>query len=138
MNTSQEGNTNLNTIYNGFDDTVSGQAIQAIQLAIDQTEYICSALTGVYRERLNQITQRDAVTNVQVGIKQSAIITRQYHAVMDNIVNQLLLDVVDMSKITLKKGYMGSVLLDGSCPLQFHLNHFGTSFFLFLIDFEVP
>lgn len=114
LNTAQEGFTNLNTIYNGFDDTVGGQAIQAIQLAIDQTEYICSALTGVYRERLNQISQRDAVTNVQVGIKQSAIITRQYHAVMDDIISQLLLDSIDMCKITLKDGYLGSVLLNGA------------------------
>ena len=41
LDTSQEGQVNtgqapLNTMFNGFDDTVKVQAIQAIQLAIDE------------------------------------------------------------------------------------------------------
>jgi len=45
----------MNTIYNGFDDTVKSQAIQAIQLAIDSVEQTASSITGVFRERLNGI-----------------------------------------------------------------------------------
>jgi len=45
----------MNTIYNGYDDTVKAQAIQAIQMAIEATEQTCSSITGVFRERLNGI-----------------------------------------------------------------------------------
>jgi hypothetical protein len=116
INTAQEGRqggagANHNTIYAGYDETVSGQSIQAIQLAISQTEDICSAITGVFRERLGGIEQRDAVTNVEVGVKQSAIITKQYYQVMDNITTELLIDSLNMCKISYADGMVGSTIL---------------------------
>jgi regulator of replication initiation timing len=112
VNTAQEGRgANHNTIYAGYDDTVSGQAIQAIQLVIQATEDTCSAITGVFRERLGAIEQRDAVTNVDVGIKQSAIITKQYYQVMDNITTELLIDALNACKESYKDGMIGSIIL---------------------------
>jgi hypothetical protein len=60
IDTSQEGQVNtgqapLNTMFNGYDDTVKVQAVQAIQLAIDSIEQTASSITGVFRERLNGI-----------------------------------------------------------------------------------
>ena len=110
--TAQDGRgANLNTIYSGFDDTVDGNAVQAIQFAIDATESTCSTITGVFRERIGGIEQRDAVTNVQVGIKQSAIITKQYFRMMDSITTELLIDALNMCKISFKKGKVGSFIL---------------------------
>ena len=57
----------MNTIFSGYDDTVRVQAIQAIQLAIESIEQTASSITGVFRERLNGIEQRDAVTNIKLG-----------------------------------------------------------------------
>jgi len=112
INTAQEGRgANHNTVFAGYDDTVDGRSIQAIQLAIQQTEDICSAITGVFRERLGAIEQQDAVTNVDVGIKQSAIITKQYYQVMDNITTELLLDGLNACKQSYKKGMVGSIIL---------------------------
>jgi hypothetical protein len=70
VDSTQEGRNNvggapLNTIFNGFDDTLKAQAIQAIELAIQSVEQTTSSITGVYRERLNGIEQRDAVTNIK-------------------------------------------------------------------------
>lgn len=111
-NTAQEGRgANHNTIYAGFDDSVPGEAIQAIQLAITQTEDICSSITGVFRERLGAIEQRDAVSNVAVGMKQSAIITKQYFQVMDNITTELLNDMLNACKYSYKDGMVGSIVL---------------------------
>jgi len=45
----------LNTLVNGFDDTVKVQAVQAIQVVIDSIESTASSITGVFRERLNGI-----------------------------------------------------------------------------------
>ena len=112
FNSAQEGRgANHNTTFAGFDDTVSGQAIQGFQLAIQQTEDICSSITGVFRERIGGIEQKDAVTNVQVGIKNSAIITKQYFQVMDNITTELLIDSLNMCKISYVDGMVGSIIM---------------------------
>jgi hypothetical protein len=69
IDTTQEGrndngNAPMNTIFNGFDDTLKAQAIQAIEVAIQSLENTVSSISGVFRERLNGIQQRDAVTNI--------------------------------------------------------------------------
>ena len=116
IDTSQEGRlgaqtTPMNTIYNGFDDTVKAQAIQAIQIAIDSVEQTCSSITGVFRERLNGIQQRDAVTNVQTSVNNSYIISRQWYQQMDCIVEEMLLDALNQAKIVFKNGLTGTIIL---------------------------
>ena len=116
MDTSQEGQLNtgqapLNTLVNGFDDTVKAQAVQAIQMAIDSIEATASSITGVFRERLNGIQQRDAVTNVQVGINNSFTVTKQWHFQMDLVTREILLDCLDCAKIVYKKGLTGTLIL---------------------------
>lgn len=107
----QSGQAPLNTIFNGFDDTVKAQAIQAIQLAIDAIEQTTSSITGVFRERLNGIETRDAVTNVKIGQNNSFIITKQYYHQMDLIVNEILLDCLNLAKIVFKNGLQGTIIL---------------------------
>lgn len=105
------GNAPLNTIFNGYDDTVKAQAIQAIQLAIDATEATASSITGVFRERLNGIDPKDAVSNVEVGQRNSFIITKQYNHQMDLIVNEMLLDCLNLAKVVFKNGLEGTFIL---------------------------
>ena len=105
------GQAPLNTIFNGFDNTVKAQAVQAIQIAIDSVEQTVSSITGVFRERLNGIEQRDAVTNVKIGQNNSFIITKQYYHQMDLIVNELLLDCLNLAKIVFKNGLTGTLIL---------------------------
>ena len=116
MDTSQEGQLNtgqapLNTLVNGFDDTVKVQAVQAIQVVIDSIEATASSITGVFRERLNGIQQRDAVTNVQVGINNSFTVTKQWHFQMDLVTREILLDSLDCAKIVWSKGLTGTLVL---------------------------
>lgn len=116
IDTSQEGQIStgqapLNQYFNGFDDTVKVQAIQAIQLAIDSVEQTTSSITGVFRERLNGIQQRDAVTNVQTGINNSFIVTKQWHYQMDLITREILLDALNCAKIVYKDGLTGTLIL---------------------------
>lgn len=106
-----QGTAPLNTIFNGFDNTVKAQSIQAIQLAIDSIEATVSSITGVFRERLNGIQQKDAVTNVKLGAQNSYIQTKQYYHQMDLIVNELLLDCLNEAKIVWKNGLTGSIVL---------------------------
>lgn len=111
IDSSQEGNPPMNTTFGGYDDSISLQAIQAIDLAIMRVEETCSTITGVFREKLGGIEQRDAVTNVQVGIRQSTYITKQYYYLMDLMTKEILLDILDTCKYTFKKGITGSLVL---------------------------
>lgn len=116
IDTSQDGQIGtgqapLNQIFNGYDDTVKVQAIQAIQLAIDSVEQTTSSITGVFRERLNGIQQRDAVSNVQTGINNSFIVTKQWHYQMDLVTREILLDSLNCAKIVYKDGLTGTLIL---------------------------
>jgi hypothetical protein len=60
LDTSQEGQIStgqapLTTTFNGYDDTLKVQTVQAIQTVIDSIEATTSSITGVFRERLNGI-----------------------------------------------------------------------------------
>lgn len=111
VDTSQEGQQSINTIYNGYNDTQGLQAIQYIQLALQQIEDTVSSITGVFRERLGGIEQRDAVANVEVGMQQSYIITKRYYNAMDSMVKEMISDCLDMAKIVYKKGFTGQLVL---------------------------
>lgn len=116
IDSSQEGRLSagqapINTIYNGFDDTVKAQTIQAIQMAIDSVEQTCSSITGVFRERLNGIQQRDAVTNVQTSVNNSFIISKKWYQQMDCLTEEMLTDALNEAKIVFKKGITGTLIL---------------------------
>ena len=116
IDTTQEGrndngNAPINTIFNGFDDTLKAQAVQAIELAIQSVEQTTSSITGVFRERLNGIEQRDAVTNIKQGVTNSFIVTKHYFQQMDLIACEILLDSLNQAKRTFKKGLTGTLIL---------------------------
>lgn len=116
IDTTQEGrndngNAPMNTFFNGFDDTLKAPAIQAIELAIQSVESTVSSITGVFRERLNGIEQRDAVTNIKQGVQNSFIVTKHYFQQMDLITCEMLLDCLNQAKITYKKGVTGTIIL---------------------------
>lgn len=112
IDSSQEGRGfNNNTFMSGFDDTTKVQAIQAFDLALQRIEEQVSSITGVFRERLNGITQRDAVSNIEAGAKNSFTITKPFYLQMDTLINDLLLDCLNISKIVWKNGLTGSIVL---------------------------
>lgn len=116
IDTTQEGRNNngnapLNTIFNGFDNTVKQQAVAAIQTAIDSLEYTLSSITGVFRERLNGIEHNDAVSNIKQGVNNSFIITKQYYQQMDLLVCEMLTACLNQAKVTWKNGITGTLVL---------------------------
>lgn len=111
IDTAQEGIPLNNTYFNGFDDTLNPGEIQAYQLSIQMIEDTVSSITGVFRERLGGIEQRDAVANVEVGMQQSYIITKRYYSAMDTLVKEMLCDCIDMAKVVYKNGLTGQLVL---------------------------
>lgn len=112
INSQMEGGERMtNTTFNGYDDTVKVQSIQAIQIAIDAIEQQASAITGVLPERLAQYEQRDAVTNVQLGVRMSGLLTKQYFEVMDIIYKEVNYDLLNLAKLVFPKGITGTLIL---------------------------
>lgn len=111
IDSSQEGLPMANTTFGGYDDTIKLQTIQAIDLAIQRNEETCSMITGVFREKLGGIEQKDAVSNVQVGVRQSSYITKQYYQIMDLLTREILIDILNLSKIVYKNGISGTLIL---------------------------
>jgi len=110
IDTTQEG-AKMNTIFGGYDDSLKANAVQAIQMAIESVEETASSITGVFKERLAGFEQRDAVSNVQVGIKQSMFVTKQYFQNMDLLTRDILIDCLNQAKTSFKKGLTGSIIL---------------------------
>ena len=100
----------INTTFNGFDDTVKAQAIQAFQMVLESIEQQACSITGVFQEKLGGIQQRDAVTNVKVGIRQSTLLTKQYFSAMDLMYKEVNYDLLNLAKIVFKKGIVGTLI----------------------------
>lgn len=112
IDTSQEGRAfNNNTSFAGFDDAVRIQTIQAFDLVLLRIEEQTSSITGVFRERLNGIQQRDAVSNVEAGARNSYIITKPFYQQMDTLTIDILGDCLNIAKIVWKNGLTGTIIL---------------------------
>ena len=113
LDSSQEGRDSSlnNTIYSGYDDTLKAAAVQGVEIAIQRTEETCSSITGVFRERLNGINAKDAVTNIKVGTQNSFIITRQFTFQMDLMTIEMLSNCLTVGKVVYKDGILGTLIL---------------------------
>ena len=129
---SQEGAQLLNTTFNGFDDTVKAQSIQAIQIAIESIESQASSITGVFAEKLGQIAERDAVSNVKVGIHQSTLLTKQYFHAMDLMYKEINYDLLNLAKYVYKDGITGTIVLGDRVKIFTALPKYYT-----LTDFDI-
>lgn len=112
FDSSQEGAQLLNTTFNGYDDTLKAGAIQAFELVKQSLEQQASSITGVFAEKLGDIQQRDAVSNVKVGIRQSTLLTKQYFVAMDSLYKEINYDYLNCAKVAYKDGISG-VLING-------------------------
>lgn len=107
---SQDGAQMINTAFNGYDDTVKAQTIQAFQLVLESIEQQACSITGVFQEKLGGIQQRDAVSNVKVGIRQSTLLTKQYFSAMDLLYKEVNYDLLNLAKIVYKRGICGTLI----------------------------
>lgn len=111
FNSAEEGAQPINTTFGGFDDTVKSQAIQAIQIAIDSIEAQAAAISGVTPQKLGQIQEREAASNVKVGIHQSSLVVKQYFYAMDLIQREVNYDLLNLAKYVFKDGLTGTIVL---------------------------
>lgn len=132
IDSSQEGAQMMNTIFNGFDDTIKSQAIQAIELAMQSIQKQVSMVTGVLPEALAQYEQRDAVSNVQLGVRTTMLLTKQFFKAMDNIYKEINYDLLNLAKLVWKNGLTGTIVLGNSAKIFTALPEYYT-----VTDFDV-
>lgn len=111
--TSEDGNPMLNTSFNGYDDTVSPNAIQAFEVVKNYIKATCSDITGVFKEKVGGIEQRDAVSNTQAGMKQSTLVTKGLFHMLSLMTRAINIDILNMCRYVYPKGLTGSFVLGG-------------------------
>lgn len=111
IDSSQEGAQTMNTIFNGFDDTIKAQSIQAISLAMQSIQQQVSMITGVLPEAMAQYEQRDAVSNVQLGVRTTMLLTKQIFKAMDTVYKEANYDMLNLAKLVWPNGITGTLVL---------------------------
>lgn len=80
-------------------------------MAIDSIEQQASAISGVFAQKLGQIQEREAASNVKVGIHQSTLLTKQYFHAMDLMQREVCYDLLNLAKFVFKNGFTGNIIL---------------------------
>ena len=111
IDSSQEGAQTMNTIFNGYDDTIKAQSIQAINIAIQSIQQQVSMVTGVLPEALAQYEQRDAVSNVKLGVQTTMLLTKQMFKAMDIVYKEANYDMLNLAKLVWPNGITGTIVL---------------------------
>lgn len=132
IDSSQEGAQMMNTIFNGYDDTIKAQSIQAIELAMQSIERQVSMITGVLPEAMAQYEQRDAVSNVQLGVKTTMLLTKQLFKAMDILYKEANYDMLNLSKLVWPNGMTGTIVLGNKTQIFTALPEYYT-----VTDFDV-
>lgn len=97
--------------YGDFRASVSGDAVGALQIVIESIERQADIVTGVNRYMYQAAEQRDAVSNVRVGVKQTSLITKDMFELVYTAQKYALEDLINQAKITYKKGKKGSYIV---------------------------
>lgn len=132
IDSSQEGAQMMNTIFNGYDDTIKAQSVQAIELTMQSIQHQVSLITGVLPEAMAQYEQRDAVSNVQLGVKTTMLLTKQLFKAMDIIYKEVNYDMINLSKLVWPDGITGTIILGNKAQIFTALPQYYT-----ITDFDI-
>lgn len=132
IDSSQEGAQMMNTIFNGYDDTIKAQSIQAIELAMQSIQHQVSMITGVLPEAMAQYEQRDAVSNVQLGVRTTMLLTKQLFKAMDILYKEANYDMLNLAKLVWPNGITGTIVLGNKVQIFTALPKYYT-----ITDFDV-
>jgi hypothetical protein len=105
--------------YGDYDNTVKGQTIQGIQSVLESIENQANTITGVTKQMLAQIEEREAVSNVKTGIVQASLVTKDMMDLHKTVRVHMLSDLLDWAKHSFVKGKKGSYIL-GQNIVAFH------------------
>jgi len=97
--------------YGDFTSGLDGNAVQSINLVLESIEKQADVVTGVNRYMYAAAEQRDAVSNVKTGIKQTSIIMKDMFDLLYTSRTNVLTDLINNAKTCYKKGKRGSYIV---------------------------
>lgn len=97
--------------YGDFKAALDQGSIDAIQKVLEYLEHQADIITGVNRYMYQAAEQRDAVTNVKTGIKQTSLIVKDLFELIYSLRENVLINLVNAAKICYKKGKRGSYII---------------------------
>jgi hypothetical protein len=97
--------------YGSFDNSVNGNSIQAIELVLRAMEKQADSIAGTTPQMLGQIQQRDAVTNVQTGLRQTQVMNEDLFELTRTNTKRLLMSMLNTAKVCYRKGKKGSYIM---------------------------
>jgi len=106
--------------YGSFDNSVNGQSIAAINAILQYIEMQAYVTSGTTPQMLGMIEQRDAVTNVEVGIKQALATNGSLFELFRSNQTRIMADLVKTAQISYRHGKRVSYVI-GSDSFIFKL-----------------
>jgi hypothetical protein len=103
--------------YGDFRASLDGNAVVAINSILELLEKQADTVSGVNRYMYQAAEQRDAVSNVKTGIKQTSLIVKDTFELIYNIRENILADLINQAKITYIKGKRGSYVVGNGLAL---------------------
>lgn len=97
--------------YGDFRGSLNGNIIQQLNIVLESIQAQADIVTGINRYMYQAAEQRDAVTNVKTGIRQTSLITKDLFELVFDTRKFVLTDLLNQAKITYKTGKRGSYIL---------------------------
>ena len=107
--------------YGEFNAAVDGKTIESINAILESLAVQADILSGVPRQLLGIIEERDAVENVKTGINQVSILSLEMFRDVDRCLNRTVQKTLDIFKYAYRKKTLQGVYKNGLAMIPFTL-----------------
>jgi len=107
--------------YGDFDASVDGNTIQSINAILESITVQADIVSGVPRQTLGIIEERDAVENVKVGLNQVSILSLEMFREIDRVLNRTVQGTLDNFKYAYRKKPLHGIYKNGLAMVPFIL-----------------
>jgi len=97
--------------YGDFRGSLNGNIIEQLNVVLESIQAQADVVTGINRHMYAAAEQRDAVSNVKTGIRQTSLITKDLFELVFDSRKHVLSDLLNQAKITYKYGKKGSYII---------------------------
>ena len=111
LDSSQEGSNPGQQVVGNFPSNLDLNAIQGIEAILQRYDEIASEITGINRQMLGQLQERDGATVTKQALAQASLQTKEWFILIDKVVEKALEDLLNISRISYKDGHRGHYLL---------------------------
>lgn len=106
--------------YGDYDNSIDGNGLTAIQATLDSLEAQADMLTGVNRQAYGNIEEKDAVSNVKVGIERSSLMVKDYFELLKVARERMFDRLIRCGQDLYREGKRGSIMF-GSTQVTFNV-----------------